>query len=99
MAGLNYLEKKKQTETDIKLIEDRIKVLDSQRKQASEGIDPSFLNRYERILKHKDGVAIVPIQGGGSCGGPRSLMRYECFKSWLSVSRVRGFYILRMIFE
>lgn len=64
-----YLDKKKQTEGDIKVIEDRIKVLDSQRKQATEGIDPSFLNRYERILNHKDGIAIVPVQGEGSCGG------------------------------
>ncbi|MCK5013040.1 MAG: hypothetical protein KAS66_04415 [Candidatus Omnitrophica bacterium] len=65
----NYLAKKKQTEGDIKVIEGRIKVLDSQRKNATEGIDPSFLNRYERILKHKDGIAIVPIQGEDSCGG------------------------------
>ena len=65
----NYLAKKKQTEEDMRVIEDRIKVLDSQRKQATQGIDPSFLNRYERILRHKDGIAIVPIQDEGSCGG------------------------------
>ncbi|MCK5178044.1 MAG: hypothetical protein KAR32_00810 [Candidatus Omnitrophica bacterium] len=65
----NYLAKKKQTEGDIKVIEDRIKVLDSQRNKATEGIDQSFLNRYERILKHKDGIAIVPIRGEDSCGG------------------------------
>ena len=65
----NYLAKKKQTEDDIKIIEDRIKVLDSQRNQASDGIDRSFLNRYERILRHKEGIAIVPVQGEGSCGG------------------------------
>ena len=65
----NYLAKKKQTEGDVKVIEDRIKVLDSQRNQATDGIDSSFLNRYERILRHKDGIAIVPVQGEGSCGG------------------------------
>ena len=65
----NYLAKKKQTEGDIKVIEDRIKVLDSQRKKATGGIDPSFLSRYERILRHKDGIAIVPVAGAGSCGG------------------------------
>lgn len=65
----DYLAKKKQTEDDIKIIEDRIKVLNSQRKQATPGIDPEFLKRYDRILSHKGGVAIVPIQGEGSCGG------------------------------
>ena len=64
-----YLAKKKQTEDDIKIIEDRIKVLDSQRKQATQGINPDYLDRYNKILKHKDGIAIVPIQGESSCGG------------------------------
>jgi predicted nucleic acid-binding Zn-ribbon protein len=64
-----YSAKKKETEASIKVIEDRIKVLDSQRSQATDGIDPSFLSRYERILRHKDGIAIVPVQNEGSCGG------------------------------
>jgi uncharacterized protein len=64
-----YLAAKKTIEGDIKVIEDRIKVLDSQRKQTIPGIDPGFLSRYERILKHKEGIAIVPVQGEGSCGG------------------------------
>ncbi|MBN1869353.1 MAG: hypothetical protein JW847_02095 [Candidatus Omnitrophica bacterium] len=64
-----YLAEKKQTEGDIKLMEDRIRVLESQRKQASVGIDQGFLNRYERILRHKGGVAIVPVLHEGSCGG------------------------------
>ncbi len=64
-----YLAKKKETEGDIKVIEDRIKVLDSQRQQATAGVDPTILNRYERILRHKEGIAIVPVQGEGTCGG------------------------------
>ena len=64
-----YLAHKKETEDSIKVIEDRVKVLESQRIQASEGIDTALLRRYERILQHKDGIAIVPIEGEGSCGG------------------------------
>ena len=64
----NYLAKKKQAEDDIKVIEDRIRVLGSQRIQALPGIDPEYLRRYERILKNKDGLAIVPVQGN-ACGG------------------------------
>lgn len=65
----NYLAKKKETEDDIRVTEDRIKVLESQRKQATEGVDPNYLNRYERVLRHKEGVAIVPVQEGSACGG------------------------------
>ncbi len=64
-----YLAKKKETEDDIKVVEDRIKVLDSQRQQSTPGVDPSYLSRYERILRHKDGIAVVPVQEGSSCGG------------------------------
>jgi predicted nucleic acid-binding Zn-ribbon protein len=64
-----YLAKKKETEADTSIIEDRIKVLDSQRRQVLPGVDPAILSRYERILRHKGGVAIVPVVAGGSCGG------------------------------
>jgi hypothetical protein len=64
----NYLAKKKEAEDDIKVIEDRIKVLGSQRQQSIPGINGEYLSRYERILEHKGGLAIVPIEGG-SCGG------------------------------
>ena len=49
-------------------MEDRVKVLTSQRQQAIEGIEETYLNRYERVLKHKEGLAIVPVQGT-TCGG------------------------------
>lgn len=64
----NYLAKKKETEDDIGVIEDRVKVLQSQHEQATPGISNEYLSRYERILKHKDGLALVPVDGG-SCGG------------------------------
>lgn len=64
----NYLVKKKETEDSMKVTEDRVKVFEAQRQHTIPGIDPTFLNRYERILRHKDGVAIVPVQGG-TCGG------------------------------
>jgi predicted nucleic acid-binding Zn-ribbon protein len=65
----NYFLKKKETEDSVKVTEDRVKVLYAQRQRVTPGIDPAFLNRYERILRHKDGVAIVPVQGEGTCGG------------------------------
>lgn len=64
----NYLAKKKEAEEDVRVIEDRIKVLDAQRMQAVTGVEPEFLNRYSKILQHKEGVAIVPVQGN-TCGG------------------------------
>ena len=49
-------------------MEDRLKVLESQRKQQLPGVDRALLNRYEKVLAHKDGLGIVPISGS-SCGG------------------------------
>lgn len=63
-----FLAQKKQNHEDIKLMEDRIKVLESQRRQQLPGLDPDYLNRYERILAHKQGLAIVPIQAN-ACSG------------------------------
>ena len=63
-----YSAEKKEAEAEIKIIDDRIKVLESQHKQAMAGIDADFLSRYERILKHKGGLAIVPVEGN-ACGG------------------------------
>lgn len=64
----SYLARKKEVEDEVKIIEDRIRVLESQHKQGVDGIDPEFLSRYERILKHKGGIAIVPVLGN-TCGG------------------------------
>lgn len=63
-----YLARKKEIEDEIKLMEDRLKVLESQRKQQLPGVDRALLNRYEKVLAHKDGLGIVPISGS-SCGG------------------------------
>ncbi len=63
-----FLSKKREVEDEVKIMEDRIKVLGSQRKQTLDGIDPNCLGRYEKILHHKDGLAIAPLKGN-SCGG------------------------------
>jgi predicted nucleic acid-binding Zn-ribbon protein len=63
-----YQQKKKAVEDELKLIEDRVKVLESQRKQLMPGVDASVLDRYEKILQNKDGLAIVPVTNN-SCGG------------------------------
>ena len=63
-----YLARKKEIEDDIKLMEDRVKVLESQRKQQLPGVDRTLLNRYEKVLAHKDGLGIAPITDN-SCGG------------------------------
>ena len=63
-----FLSKKREVEDEVKVMEDRVKVLGAQRKQALDGVDPNCLNRYEKILQHKDGLAISSLQGN-SCGG------------------------------
>ena len=63
-----FLTEKKKIEDEVKDIEDRIKILDSQRKEITPEIDKTYLNRYEKILNHKDGIGIAPVRGM-ACGG------------------------------
>ena len=63
-----YLAQKKKVEEEMLITQDRVKVLDSQRKQLLPGIDKVPLARYEKVLAHKNGLAIVPVKDN-SCGG------------------------------
>ncbi|MFA6378460.1 MAG: C4-type zinc ribbon domain-containing protein [Candidatus Omnitrophota bacterium] len=63
-----FLEEKAKIEDEIKQLDDRAKVLESQRQQKAKDIQPKFLNQYERILKGKEGLALVPVQHN-ACGG------------------------------
>ncbi len=58
----------KQFDEEMQIAQDRIKVLEAQRKQYLPDIDPNVLNRYTKLLAHKEGLAIVPVQGS-ACGG------------------------------
>jgi predicted nucleic acid-binding Zn-ribbon protein len=63
-----YLQAKKEIEATVKEIEEKVRSLTVQRDQFIDGIDRTHLQRYERILANKEGLAIVPLQNG-SCGG------------------------------
>lgn len=63
-----FLEQKAAVEKDIAQLRDNLAVIESKRKQLLDGIDPNVLKRYEMILEHKGGIAIVPLVGN-SCGG------------------------------
>ena len=60
--------RKKEIEDHIRLLEDKVKVLDVQRQQYLPEVDKNLLSRYEKILNHKDGLAIAPVKDG-ICGG------------------------------
>lgn len=63
-----FLNEKKKIEERIKLIDDRLAQLDSQRKIAMQDVDHKIITQYERILASRDGLAIVVVKGN-SCGG------------------------------
>lgn len=63
-----YLNKKEEIEDEISILKDRVKVLTGQRNLIAPDIDPTILVQYEKILGHKEGRAIVPVNGT-SCGG------------------------------
>jgi len=63
-----FLAQKKQVADSMNQIQDRLKVLESQRKQISVYVNPAYLSRYERILENKVGLALVAVKGH-ACGG------------------------------
>ena len=64
-----YLANKSLIEAEINQIELDIKDLQGQRNQRISDIDPKIRDRYQRILNNKEGLAITPVIGAGSCGG------------------------------
>jgi predicted nucleic acid-binding Zn-ribbon protein len=60
----SYISRKKELEDSMKEIEDRVKVLQGQKAQMTPDVDRTILSRYDRIVAHKAGVAIVPVTGG-----------------------------------
>ncbi|MCM8779694.1 MAG: C4-type zinc ribbon domain-containing protein [Candidatus Omnitrophica bacterium] len=63
-----YKEEKKKIEDRIKEIEQRLAVLEAQRANLSQGIDKKILSQYERILKNRQGLALVAVRNN-SCQG------------------------------
>lgn len=63
-----YLAQKKEVEDSVRELQDKVKVLDNKRRQITPGVDKTILNRYERILENKGGLALVPVKND-SCGG------------------------------
>lgn len=52
----------------VKVIDERIAQLESQRKQITPALSDKILSQYERILFNRDGLAIVTVKDN-SCGG------------------------------
>jgi hypothetical protein len=63
-----FLSEKKKVDDRIKEIDDKLALLDAERKQAVQNVNPKILSQYERILSSRDGLAIVMVKGN-SCGG------------------------------
>jgi len=63
-----FSEEKAKIETEMKQLDDRVKVLAAQRQQKAKDVQSSLLTQYERILKGKDGLAMVPVLHN-ACGG------------------------------
>ena len=64
----NIAVEKKKIEEEKKVSETKLNDLSAKRKGFAEKIDKKVLSRYERILRNKDGLAMVPVIDG-TCGG------------------------------
>ena len=69
----NFLVQKKMLEERIKEIDSQLSQLDSQRKQIIPSIDQNMLSEYDRILHSREGLAIVGVEDN-SCGGCHMLV-------------------------
>lgn len=63
-----FNESKKKIEDRIQVIDDRLSVLEAQRNQVTPVIAPKVFAQYERILKNRDGLAIVLVKNS-TCQG------------------------------
>ncbi len=63
-----YLAQKKEVEDEVRLLEDKVKVLNNKRVQLTPEMDANILERYEKVLKNKEGLALVPVRNN-SCNG------------------------------
>ena len=63
-----YLSEKAAVEASLEELKKNISDLQKQREGCKDGIDASILNKYEKILAHKNGLAIAAVEGT-TCGG------------------------------
>jgi uncharacterized protein len=63
-----FLAKKKEVEDELAVMQDQLKVRESQRTRITPDVRPDILSKYERIVQNKEGLGIVPVQNG-ACGG------------------------------
>lgn len=63
-----YQKTKREVEATVKELQEKLAVLSAQRTRNIEGVDKSHLQRYDRVLVNKEGLAIVPLRNN-VCGG------------------------------
>jgi len=63
-----FNQQKKEVDDRVKVINERLATLDANRKQITPNVDKKILTRYERILKNRDGSAMVPVKND-ACQG------------------------------
>lgn len=61
-------EEKQKMEKEIEDIKEKLETLSRQRLKVAPNLEVKILSHYERILKNKDGLALVNIEGD-ACGG------------------------------
>ncbi|MBM3251724.1 MAG: hypothetical protein FJZ11_02970 [Candidatus Omnitrophica bacterium] len=64
----SFNQQKKEVDERIKVISERLATLEANRKQITPNIEKKILTRYERILKNRDGLAMVPVKND-ACQG------------------------------
>jgi predicted nucleic acid-binding Zn-ribbon protein len=63
-----FNQQKKEVDGRIREVNDRLTVLESNRNQIVPNIENKILAQYERVLKNREGLALVPVKNG-ACQG------------------------------
>jgi len=58
----DFLARKKEVEDAVAVMQDQLKVKESQRSRITPDVRPDLLGRYERIVQNKEGLAIVQVK-------------------------------------
>ena len=64
----DFTARKKEVEDLMVVLQDQVKVKESQRLRITPDVRPDILSRYERVVQNKEGVGIVRVNDH-SCGG------------------------------
>jgi len=90
--------KKKEKQEEARKVESQLKTLQVQRGELAAKVEKNVLSKYERLLKSREGVAIVPIRGDACQGCNRILPPQVINETKMKKELITCEYCTRMLY-